>query len=723
LTFFKWKIKFTFFRAVIIAMILGVGCGIVFGERCSVLAPVGKAYIALLQMCVLPYVIISIISGIGRLGIKESKALAFRGIFLSLIFWGIMALYIVLSPLCFPSWKVIMFFSPNTLETTTGIDYLKLYIPSNPFYSLANNLVPGITVFCICAGVALISVKNKKIILENLDIWGIILRKINNWVVMLTPIGTFALLANLSGTITVNEIVRMQVYLVTCVSIAILLTFCIFPLLITTFTDFKYMDIMRVSKNALLTAFATGNVFVLLPIISNDVKQLIKNKNLDSEERRIALDTTVSICFNIPLGGRVLLLIFIPFAAWFYGVNLSIWEYPKLICTGILCLFGNSISAMLFLLNHFHIPTDIIDFFAAFKVLNNRIGALLSSIYLLTLAILCTAWLTGFLKINIRKIVKNFCIIVVASLLTLVACSSYLKIVMNKKSSGKEVLAKMQIKNTVRMKIFKKYPTSSQVPTVHPKHLVDRLQLIKTRGVLRVGYSPTSRPFSYFNSANELVGYDMAMANMLAKDLGCRLELIPVKYNNIDRGLFDGVIDIVMAGVSVTLKRIKTMHFTDSYMQVSLAFVVKDYEREQYQLTDNIRKMSNFRVACVPGLSYRVNMKKFYPNLTFVDIESEKDFFDDKVKADALLVSAEEGFAWCVLHPAFCVVVPRPKIFKENLAYVTSQDDLHFCKYLNSWIGVKKTNGTLDALYQYWIMGKNIHKKEERWCIWNDVWK
>ena len=34
----KWKIKLTFAKLVIISMILGIGCGITFGERCSSLA-------------------------------------------------------------------------------------------------------------------------------------------------------------------------------------------------------------------------------------------------------------------------------------------------------------------------------------------------------------------------------------------------------------------------------------------------------------------------------------------------------------------------------------------------------------------------------------------------------------------------------------------------------------------------------------------------------------
>ncbi|MDD5727171.1 MAG: cation:dicarboxylase symporter family transporter [Victivallales bacterium] len=721
--FSKWKMKLTFAKLVIISMILGVLCGITFGERCSCLSLVGQGYIALLQMCIIPYVVVSILYGIGRLGIRESKEMAAKGLSLTLVFWGIMAVYLILMPFCFPEWNATVFFSRNIVEEAKAINYLELYIPANPFYSLANSFVPAITVFCICVGIALMSVNNKEVILNDFQICCAALLKANNGVVKLAPIGTFALLANLTGTITLAEVGRMQVYLVVYCAVILLVCFCTIPLTVTALTDFRYRDILHVSKDAMLTAFATGNVFVLIPIITRAVRQLLEEKHINTEERLVVLDTIIPISFNFPLGGRVLLLLFIPFAAWFYDMGLDLWRYPELVIAGILSLFGSELTAITFLLNYFRIPSDIIDFFAAFNIINDRLGALCSSVYMIGLCILCTAWLTGFLKVNLRKIIKNLFIVLAATLFTLIACTFYLRLTINKESGEDDILSRMQIKTPIKTKIFRNYPTPRQIKRMTAGQRGDRLELIKKRGILRVGYSPISRPFTYFNSEGELVGYDIEVAAMLAKDLGCTLEFIPVEYDNIGRGIKDGVIDIVMAGVSITLERLKTLHFTRPYMQVNLAFVVKDYKINEYQAAEDIRRKEKFRAACVPGLSYRAHMKKYYPNLTFVDVASEADFLSGKVDADVLLISAEEGFAWCILYPAFSVVIPRPEIFKEDLAYVISQDDLKFSQYLNAWLHLQKTEGVLDRLYSYWILGKNIHDRKKRWCLWDELWK
>jgi len=61
---------------IIIGMILGILCGLFFGESCAGLKIVGDGYVKLLQMTVLPYIVASLIFGIGGLRYKDAKLLA-----------------------------------------------------------------------------------------------------------------------------------------------------------------------------------------------------------------------------------------------------------------------------------------------------------------------------------------------------------------------------------------------------------------------------------------------------------------------------------------------------------------------------------------------------------------------------------------------------------------------------------------------------------------------
>ena len=62
---------------------------------------------------------------------------------------------VLLLPLSFPHWESAAFFSSSIVEIPQKVDFLSLYIPSNPFYSLANNVVPAVVLFSILFGIAL----------------------------------------------------------------------------------------------------------------------------------------------------------------------------------------------------------------------------------------------------------------------------------------------------------------------------------------------------------------------------------------------------------------------------------------------------------------------------------------------------------------------------------------------------------------------------------------
>jgi len=58
---------------VLIGFVLGVFCGLFFGEMAAVLEPLGRAYVRLLQMAIIPYITISLIAGLGRLTPQQAS--------------------------------------------------------------------------------------------------------------------------------------------------------------------------------------------------------------------------------------------------------------------------------------------------------------------------------------------------------------------------------------------------------------------------------------------------------------------------------------------------------------------------------------------------------------------------------------------------------------------------------------------------------------------------
>jgi len=60
----------------------------------------------------------------------------------------------------FPVLHISSFFSTSEISAAEEVSLLDLFIPSNPFHSLAEGFLPGVVLFCLLLGFALIDETN-----------------------------------------------------------------------------------------------------------------------------------------------------------------------------------------------------------------------------------------------------------------------------------------------------------------------------------------------------------------------------------------------------------------------------------------------------------------------------------------------------------------------------------------------------------------------------------
>ena len=224
---------------------------------------------------------------------------------------------------------------------------------------------------------------------------------------------------------------------------------------------------------------------------------------------------------------------------------------------------------------------------------------------------------------------------------------------------------------------------------------------IRTRGILRVGYLPDSLPYAFFNARGELVGFDVELAHQLAREMGVKLELVPVSRERFDEHMLDGYCDLVMSGFAVTTDRASRTMMSNSYLDETLAFIVPDESREQFATWADIRAARALKIA-VPNLPYYIEkLKLLVPAATIEPVADFVEVMKSKpADIDAIALPAERGSAWTLIYPAFSVIVPEPGIVKIPLSYPIARHDQAFAAFINTWIDLKKKDGTLDSLYQ-----------------------
>lgn len=103
-----------------------------------------------------------------------------------------------------------------------------------------------------------------------------------------------------------------------------------------------------------------------------------------------------------------------------------------------------------------------------------------------------------------------------------------------------------------------------------PAMAAGKLDQIRSRGSIIVGIDFSHPPFGSINDKNEKVGSDLDTAEILAKDLGVRLETVNVSGPNRIPFLLSNKIDVAVATMSVTADRRKVIDFSAPYGVVPL---------------------------------------------------------------------------------------------------------------------------------------------------------
>ncbi len=704
---------------VFIALGLGILAGLFFGELIAPVQIIGQIFIGLLQMTVLPYILVSLIAGIGKLSYAEMRLLAIKGGRFVVLFWVVALVLTVGFTAAFPNWVSATFFSSSLVEVGEQPDLVALYIPSNPFFSLSSSVVPAVVLFSLAVGLAIIGVPNKGGFIEDLDVIGDAIMRIAGFVARLAPIGVFALIATAAGTLDIEALGRLQVYILTYIGVALLLSFWVLPALVGVLTPIKPRRLLAASQDALVTAFATGSLLIVLPLLSERMKEVLAESRIAEQEAESAVDLVVPINFNLPNLGKLMSLAFVPFAGWFAGTPVEIGQFPLFLVSGLLSFFGEVVVALPFLLDLMQVPADMFQLFLAVDVFTGRFGTLVAGVHTIVLAALTAAAVSGHIRLHWASLVRYALVSVVLAVAVFGGLRLFFEVVVPQEYREYEKLVQMELYvDRVESKAVK----AAEVAPQPAGSDGTRLAAVRERGTLRVGYPNASLPFVYRNEKGETVGLEADLAHLLAAELGVGLEFVLVEHEDIHKHLTAGRIDLMMGGLLVTPERAIEVNFTAPYLNSTLALVVPDHDRGRFDTNEKLRAIEDMTLAAVNLPYYSRFVESHLSNVEVMPIDSPRDFFLAEEGAfDGLLFAAEAGSAWTLVYPRFTVVVPKPRTVTAPIALGLPRNAPMLSDFVESWLLLQREAGTLDTLQRYWIQGEGAEAKEPRWSVVRDV--
>lgn len=228
---------------------------------------------------------------------------------------------------------------------------------------------------------------------------------------------------------------------------------------------------------------------------------------------------------------------------------------------------------------------------------------------------------------------------------------------------------------------------------------------IKEDGVLKVA-TGNYMPFEYRDEKNNIVGYDIDVAQIIADKLGVKLEAMDMTFTSIIPSVQNGEYDLAIAAMYDTEARREVVLMSDSYMETGMVMVTLANDTAINELSDLQGK--------------KVGVKTGATSEKVANDLKEENNWDFEVlsytETTGCIADLEAGRVDVVINDLLnqlefnktnknLKVVGEP-FTSANLSIAVSKDSPDLMELVNDTIAEIKGNGKAEELYQKWIIGE-----------------
>lgn len=701
-------------RWVAAAAVAGIGTGLFFGESAAVLKPFGQLYILLLEVAVYPYLICSLLHGLGSMQPGQALRLLKAAWPAYLGLWVLTFGVLWLLTLAIPESKALVW-EPGTQDFSMD-QLLQALIPSDIVTAIGNNSIPAVILFGIFYGIALQHVREKQSLLQSFD--ALAKASLTFWraVVRLVPLAVFALFASAAGTERFGEIASIGYLLILFFFGALLLVVWLLPATMAALLPLRYRDVMTDIKGALLLGMVTTISVSALPYIVSATKRLADACAIDDPERDDIIRTNISVAYPLGQIGNFFVYFFIVFCAFLLHAHLSAVEQVLLPFVSLLSCFGSptaSVASALFLGNWVGIGPEAQSLYVELMVILRypQVAASIMAFAFLSFTVVLSYY--GKLRIRWPRLIA-----VVGVTLAVLAASAlasralYEDLTADRPSPYLDFRLAEALTTDVTSRVL----DPSEAAQLSPRGPGPILPQIQRSGELRVGFNPSVIPFCYRNRHGELVGYDMAFAYRLARDINVQLLLVPFSWQSLEQDLEQGRFDIAMSGVYATEDRLEALALSRPYHQSALAFFAPRGKAHWFADRERIQARPGLTIGVFDDPVLRPWLGRIVPDER-IQIVEDYARLPDFSKVDGAIWTLLQSEALAAAHPKVVAVAPEGIGSPVLFTYLMRKDAVQLRNYVDYWLDLQQTNGFAKAQQQYWFERQTRGQHSPRWSI------
>ncbi|WP_167096780.1 transporter substrate-binding domain-containing protein [Mycobacterium sp. DL592] len=227
------------------------------------------------------------------------------------------------------------------------------------------------------------------------------------------------------------------------------------------------------------------------------------------------------------------------------------------------------------------------------------------------------------------------------------------------------------------------------------KNVGPTVEDIKAAGKIRIATFGDLPPYGYVKNNGTRSGFDIALGNRIAKDLGVTPEWIQVNADSRVDALKSDKVDLVLANFTVTDERKQVVDFANPYMKVSIGVASPD----DALITDPAQ-LNGKQLAVTKGTTAENYFTQNFPDVKLVKFDSKTQQFQ-AFKDRRVAALADDNsylFAWAKDNPGFSVGIKElgPQSF---IAPAVKKGDSNLLDWVNNEITNLVNTGFLDEAY------------------------
>lgn len=225
-------------------------------------------------------------------------------------------------------------------------------------------------------------------------------------------------------------------------------------------------------------------------------------------------------------------------------------------------------------------------------------------------------------------------------------------------------------------------------------------QIVK-RGTLRVGMD-VFVPWAMKDKKGELVGFEIEVAQQLAKDMGVKVEFVPTKWSGIIPSLLAGKFDVIIGGMTVTPERNLKINFTNPYYFTGQGLLAHKKMTEGMTLEDFNRP--GITLAARLGSTAALAAKERFPKATLRLFDDEPAAVQEvrNGRVHAMVAGEPLPAHSAAMAPDLLKVYPE-QLMREPISFGIRKGDVDALNFFNNWIEIVKGRGWIDQRYHYWF--------------------